>query len=154
MRGEEEENPKIGVCRDGKVGFVDLQGNTVIDFQFWGPRWPRCYRFSEGLASVALSDPESTKEAFGVIDETGKLLFQFSEAPRGAYREGYMVVEDEHENYSLIDRTGKLYPLPTWLKPIGVEEVVNGTLLVRVRQKVPWYEKGKFGYLSIPVVKR
>ncbi|RRD62565.1 WG repeat-containing protein, partial [Fretibacterium sp. OH1220_COT-178] len=57
VRGEAEENPKIGVCRDGKVGFVDLQGNTVIDFQFWGPRWPRCYRFSEGLASVALSDP-------------------------------------------------------------------------------------------------
>ena len=53
-------------------------------------------------------------------------------------------------NYSLIDRTGKLYPLPTWLEPIGVKEVVNGTLLVRVRQKVPWYEERKFGYLSIP----
>ncbi|RRD63004.1 WG repeat-containing protein, partial [Fretibacterium sp. OH1220_COT-178] len=155
VRGEAEDNPRIGVCRDGKVGFVDLQGNTVIDFLFENPirhvsGWTDCYQFSEGLASVLLSDSKPMEDVFGVIDETGKLLFRFSEAPRGAYREGYMVVEDEHENYSLIDRTGKLYPLPTWLEPIGVKEVVSGTLLVRVRQKVPWYEKGKFGYLSIP----
>lgn len=155
VRGEAEDNPRIGVCRDGKVGFVDLQGNTVIDFLFENPirhvsGWTDCYQFSEGLASVLLSDSKPMEDVFGVIDETGKLLFRFSEAPRGAYREGYMVVEDEHENYSLIDRTGKLYPLPTWLEPIGVKEVVSGTLLVRVRQKVPWYEERKFGYLSIP----
>ena len=164
VRGEAEDNPRIGVCRDGKVGFVDLQGNTVIDFQFRGPRWPRCYQFSEGLASVVLSDPKSTKDAFGVIDETGKVLFRFPEEPLGIFHEGYMLVRDEkgnHEtcvimgdeeaNYSLIDRTGKLYPLPIWLKPM--EDVTSGTLMVRVRQKVPWYEKGRYGYLSISVAK-
>lgn len=150
VRGEAEDNPRIGVCRDGKVGFVDLRCNTVIDFQFYGPGWPNCYQFSEGLASVMLSDPESTKDAFGVIDETGKVLFRFSEAPCGAYREGYMVVEDKHENYSLIDRTGKAHPLPAWLEPMGVEEVMEATLLVRVRQKTQRHEKRKFGYLSVP----
>ena len=150
VRGEAEDNPRIGVCRDGKVGFVDLQDNTVIDFQFYGPGWPNCYQFSEGLASVMLSDPESTKDAFGVIDETGKVLFRFSEEPCGAYREGYMVVEDEYENHSLIDRTGKAHPLPAWLEPMGVEEVMEGTLLVRVRQKTQRHEKRKFGYLSVP----
>ena len=103
VRGEAEDNPRIGVCRDGKVGFVDLQGNTVIDFLFENPirhvsGWTDCYQFSEGLASVLLSDSKPMEDVFGVIDETGKLLFRFSEAPRGAYREGYMVIEDEHED--------------------------------------------------------
>ena len=99
---------------------------------------------------MMLSDPESTKDAFGVIDETGKVLFRFSEEPCGAYRERYMVVEDEYENHSLIDRTGKAHPLPAWLEPMGVEEVMEGTLLVRVRQKTQQHEKRKFGYLSVP----
>ena len=163
VRGETEDNPKIGVCCDGKVGFVDLQGNTVIDFQFYGPRWPRCYQFSEGLSSVVLSDPESSREAFGVIDETGKVLFRFSEEPRGVFREGYMLVrdkkeiyegimfnQDEEANYSLLDRTGKAHPLPTWLEIWGERAVVNGTLPVRVRQKTQWYEKRRIGYLKIP----
>nr|WP_315103456.1 WG repeat-containing protein [uncultured Fretibacterium sp.] len=164
VRGEAKDNPKIGVCRDGKVGFVDMQGNTVIDFQFRGRGWRNCYRFSEGLASVAISDPWSTKDAFGVIDETGKVLFRFSEMPYGVFGDGYMlvqgnlrreqykgmiVVRDDEATYSLIDRTGKRHPLPTWLEPMG-GEVVNGTLLVRVRQKVQRYEDGKYGYLSIP----
>lgn len=153
--GEAEDNPKIGVCRDGKVGFVDLQGNTVIDFLFENPirhvsGWTDCYQFSEGLSSVMLSNPESGREAFGVIDETGKVLFRFSEVPRDAYHEGYMVVEDEHENYSLLDRTGKAHPLPAWLEIWGERAVVNGTLPVRVRQKTQWYEKRKIGYLKIP----
>ena len=163
VRGEAEDNPKIGVCRDGKVGFVDLRGNVVIDFQFYGPGWRDCYRFSEGLASVVLSDPKSTKDAFGVIDETGKVLFRFSEVPLGVFREGYMLVRDKREiyeeiifnqdkkaNYSLLDRMGKAHPLPAWLEPMGVEEVMEGTLLVRVRQKTRRHEKRKFGYLSIP----
>ena len=99
-----------------------------------------------------------------MIDETGKVLFRFSEMPYGVFGDGYMlvqgnlrreqykgmiVVRDDEATYSLIDRTGKRHPLPTWLEPMG-GEVVNRTLLVRVRQKVQRYEDGKYGYLSIP----
>lgn len=128
----------IALAKDGKVGFVDTSGKTVIDFQF-GRGYG--YTFSEGLALV--SSWEKGRPFRGVIDRTGKLLFKFEGSPLCPFANGLFLVLDKNQRAGLIDRQGKYEPLPWTLdigSGIGFDE---GVLLVRSRLS------GRYGYLKI-----
>lgn len=128
----------IGLEKDGKVGFVNAEGKTVIDFKFYGtsivgtdeakkPLLRRLngplYTFSEGLAVVLLSPipappakiPYKTL-SFGVIDMKGNVLFSFQGGGGEAFKDGFMRVWGSDNALSLIDRSGDRYhkylPLP------------------------------------------
>jgi hypothetical protein len=93
----------IPVCRDGKWGFLNGKGQSVIDFQFQeaGP-------FSEGLARVNIANQ------WGYIDETGKLVIarQFEEA--WSFAEGLAGIKLKNR-YGFIDRTGKIVIEPQFI---------------------------------------
>ena len=128
----------IGLEKDGKVGFVDAEGKTVIDFKFYGtsivgtgeakkPLRRRLngplYTFSEGLAVVLLSPIPAPpaeipykKLSFGVIDMKGNVLFSFQGGGGEVFKNGFMRVWGSNSALSLIDRSGDRYhkylPLP------------------------------------------
>ena len=130
-------NGLIGLEKDGKVGFVDAEGKTVIDFKFYGTtidgisartKKPvrRClndplYTFSEGLAVVLLSPlpppPEKVaieKLLYGVIDTKGNVLFSFKGGLRNLFHNGFGRLWDTHlwdtkNALTLIDRSGDRY---------------------------------------------
>lgn len=162
-----DESGLIGVQKDGKVGYVDEKGNTVIDLQFEGIKSEEkgvyvvnfLYGFSEGYAVIEFSDSFSnTKDGntFGVIDKKGNLLFTLPGVPRSQFREGYMLVQrTSDQRYGLVDRTGKWHPLPSYLGTgLLAGHVSEGTLRIPIRTKNNRYKEDKYGYLKITQGKR
>ena len=103
------EEPLIGLQKEGKVGFVNLSGDIVIDFQFMGipvssdsdhlgsGSLPYCYRFSEGRAIVLMPPKWGSSDwysGYGVIDMEGKLLFTFESNPYGLYSDCLLYTSD------------------------------------------------------------
>lgn len=56
----------IAVCKDGKWGFVDLEGKEII-----APKYKDAKSFSNGLAAV------SDGEKWGFIDSAGNLVIDY-----------------------------------------------------------------------------
>ena len=148
----------IGVLKDGKVGFIDLKGNTVIDFQFGEWNWSIApgayYQFSEGLAVVVL--PGSTPQKgeipkSGVINEKGELLFTLPGMAKGVCVDGFVVVRTKDKVEGLVDRKGNWYPLPPYLM-IWTNRVSDRILRV-VEQKSDGknIKIGKMGYIKVKV---
>jgi len=151
----EQELEHIGVTKDGKTGFVDAKGNVVIDFIFRAPEADEegvytitfLYSFSEGLAPVILPSKDSdNKEKYGVINRSGKVLFELSGVPRGSYSEGYMLVfRIKDKKYGLVDRAGNWHSLPTNIGPRVISSRVSDGILKINRGT----SLGNYGYIEI-----
>jgi len=76
----QESDPLFVVIVNNKRGFIDKTGKIVIEPQFQGAG-----DFSEGLASVAISDG-GYKE--GYIDRTGKIVLEPKWDTAGKFSEG------------------------------------------------------------------
>ena len=77
----------IAVCENGKWGFIDLQGEFVIEPQYICAR-----SFSNGLAAVYDGN------AWGFIDTDGKLAIPYQFIDVGAFAEsGYCLVISEQK---------------------------------------------------------
>ena len=144
----------IGVAKDRKVGFVDTQGNVVIDYQYemWTPHDPVLYRFADGLAAVVLPEQKEGDYAFGVIDTQGKLLFELPGKPYWYYSEGFIAVRRTEDGASgLVDMMGTWYPLPPEVELYDQLKaaVSDGILVVRAKENSRKYEKNKHGYLKV-----
>ena len=114
----EREPSLIAVEKDGKVGYVDAKGNMVIDFQYKVLEREGVKilgNFSEGLAAVVLPSKDANGEdKLGVIDRTGKVLFELPGYSARDYNEGYMpVYHRAKKRYGLVDRKGKMRFLPS-----------------------------------------
>ena len=170
------EEPLIGLQKDGKVGFVNLSGDIVIDFQFLGipvdgdsdnlggGSLPYCYCFSEGRAIVLMPPKWGSSDwysGYGVIDTEGKLLFTFDANPYGLYSEGYLAVQNLREKKAgLFDKEGNWIPLPeeVCFRFPGVTSEVKGGILnattLKTKYKTQYigdYKAGDFkaGYLKV-----
>lgn len=113
----------IAVTKDGKAGYVDMNGNTVIDFRFRGTSL-----FSEGLAVV--SSWEKGKPFTGIIDKKGNLLFKYEEENTGYYSHGFLLVRDKGRTVGLIDREGRRFWLPSYIRADSFTGFSEGILLV------------------------
>ena len=95
--------------KTGKTGFIDLEGNLVIEQKF-----DDVYIFSEGLCAVY----DNKTEKWGFIDKTGKLVipYQFIGIGKSGFDLGppifsdglAAVVNEDTGEYGYIDKTGKL----------------------------------------------
>ncbi len=160
----------IAAVKNGKVGFVDIKGNTVIDFQFpdagKSARVIPSYKFLKGLAvilplnSYRLANVSPGEVRCKVINSEGKLLFEFYGTPRTFFGEKFMLLEvskasDENSwrIYELIDRSGNRYPLPHHLQLpfFSRENTSEGVLCMQMKEKNDIPAKRKFGYLKIKV---
>lgn len=88
------------VSKDGKRGLIDRQGNAVTEFRYerMGPCW-------EGRVSAL------DGSAWGVLDDSGKVVIPFEYMEIGNYQDGLVPV-GQRRNYSgLFDRAGRqVYP--------------------------------------------
>lgn len=117
----------IAVKKDGRVGFVDIKGKTVIGFRF---QKASGYGFSEGLAVVSFW--ENGKSVWGVIDKKGTLLFKLGDVKmeESRYRHGFLLVRNTSKRVGLIDREGNQYWLPGYLELNSFTGYSEGILLV------------------------
>lgn len=80
-------------------GYVDKSGDYTIK-----PQFENAYPFSEGLAAVRTADK------MGYVNKSGKLVitidgmqpFRF-----GTFINGYAIVENDNDDFGMIDKTGK-----------------------------------------------
>lgn len=102
------------VYSDRKWGFIDQQGNVVIDFQ-----WDQAWSFSEGLAAVQQGD------LWGFVDKSGKMVIEpkwekalsFSEGLAAVYELGY---------WGYINQTGEVILKPKWYEAGPFSEGLAG----------------------------
>lgn len=93
------DNGYIAANKDGLVGYINLQGEWVIEAQY-----EFVYGFQEGL-SVVEKDYKS-----GMINELGQEIVPMEHYSIGNLCEGYAFVEKNnfyHSKYAQIDQTGK-----------------------------------------------
>jgi len=83
----------ICVQKDGYYGYIDIEGNTVIDFIYL-----YAYPFNDGLAKV-----QNSNYQYGFINREGKLIIDFSNN----------YINDFYGDYAIITQT--IYPSYTYL---------------------------------------
>ena len=84
-----------------KYGFTDEDGHLVIGIQFDDVNW-----FSEGLASVGVSDGESLK--YGFIDTKGNMVIPLQFDDARSFFEGLAAVMDGNDKWGFVDKKGKM----------------------------------------------
>ena len=87
------------VGRAGRYGMIDRAGKPVIE-----PRFERLFPFREGWARARSAG------RYGYIDTTGSWVIDPAFAQGSDFHGDYAAVQDEEENWRLIDRTGTLHP--------------------------------------------
>jgi hypothetical protein len=87
---------RITIVRDGRSGFLDLEGNEVVP-----PTWEAAGWLSDGLA-VFFDDG-----AYGYVDANGNVVIEPRFARATAFSNGRAKVKVD-ELWGIIDRTGKL----------------------------------------------
>lgn len=144
--------------KDGKKGFQDPTGKTVIEARF-----EEAFDFSEGLGGVKLNGK------WGFVDKTGKLVIPAKfENPTGIvekrpkFKEGLAPVKLKGK-YGFIDKTGKLVVAAKWAKtgefseglapvdegaPPAKPQGEAGTGLVRGFHVLIAAMQGKWGYVD------
>ncbi len=89
----------IAVKVNGKWGYLDTKGNTVIAFIY-----DKADGFSEGLANIGIQNNQTLR--YGYIDKQGKEVIAPLYATPSAFIDGVAGVTDEHGDFFLIDRQG------------------------------------------------
>lgn len=102
-----EEDPRELTCdyEDGKYGFKDSKGNLVIPHKFHF-----AHNFSDGMAIVV-----NDEGLVGYINTNGEVVIPYqygtmAESDGNNFHEGLcaVLVDDEYEWFSYVDKTGKL----------------------------------------------
>ena len=89
-------------AKDGKFGFVDRDGNTVIDHKF---QWAS--GFSEGLAVA--TEVEGRQSGFGYIDMEGEYVIEPIYVEARVFHEGMAAVKDrQDQRFYYIDTDGEI----------------------------------------------
>lgn len=114
--------------KDGKYGFQDETGKTVLPF-----KWSYVDSFQEGFARV-----KDENNKWGFIDKTGKVVIPCQWNGVGIFNEEFAYVIGDNWKYGYIDKTGKVV-IPCQWKDAG--HFVNG--LARVGD-----EKGNWFYID------
>lgn len=135
------------VIVNDKCGYIDRTGNIVIE-----PRFHGADQFSEGLASVAVSD---NGYAQGYIDETGKIVIKPQFDIAGRFSEGVAPVGFEESRTDLfglayrwgyIDQAGRYLVEPKYSSAFGFSE---GLAVVK-EPDGDYYFINKAGQAAIP----
>jgi hypothetical protein len=127
--------------RDGKAGYVDVEGRVVIEPKFnftrkfveglaavqindkWGfidksglivinPRFDEVSDFSEGLAAVGNINKNSDRiEKYGYINAKGQYVIKPQFATASDFSEGLAQIESVDEQQGYVDKEGKVFYL-------------------------------------------
>jgi len=101
---DEKEKVEKNEYRTGEYGYIDKEGNMVIE-----PQYPYANEFSEGLASVSIGEIEgSLGERWVYIDNNGEVEIDAFYESAGSFSEGLapVWVESDEMYLGYIDREG------------------------------------------------
>lgn len=101
-------NGLIPVKKKGQCGYIDFQGNTIIDFKYSSANM-----FCEGLASVLIP-----QKGWGFIDKHGKEVIPHQYKDVYGFKSGLAGVQDSNGKWGFIDKNGKKV-IPFKYKKIG-----------------------------------
>ena len=88
-------NERALVLDDDLYGYIDLQGNTVIDLKY-----SEALSFSDNLAAVLVSN------RWGFVDRTGTLAISPQFVSAGKFSDGLAPARKSSNSYGFIDKTG------------------------------------------------
>lgn len=83
-------------------GYMDAHGKVIVK-----PQFPSAYRFSEGLAAVALTQNES-ELLYGYIDANGKTIIPPAYTFAGSFMGGMAVVNTLESGQCVINKQGQI----------------------------------------------
>jgi hypothetical protein len=128
------------VKKDGKWGFIDIKGETVISFQYAG-----ALQFTDGLAPVQIDT--NNYASWGFINKQGVLVIPVQYADIRSFNEGWAAVSNKEGYWGFIDKTGKLI-LP--FQYMNANMVSEGLAAVRQKDSVKWTFINKKGKIAVP----
>lgn len=98
-RMEPDGPPLFVVTVDGKDGFIDREGNIVIE-----PTFEKAYPFTDGLAAI------QSQGVWGFIDTTGRLVIEPQFISVGLFSEGLATFKDKRysDKKGYINKLGKV----------------------------------------------
>ena len=121
----EEKQPLFPVRIDGRSGYIDKQGNVIIQ-----TRYQKANEFNEDLAAVAIKKLPWDNPKWGYITRCGEMTIQPQFDNAYPFNEGLAIVSIGSK-YGFIDRTGKIIVQPQFDKMSsfrqGVSRVVLGS---------------------------
>ena len=90
------------IIQSGKFGFIDGKGRVVIK-----PQFLMAFRFSEGLAVVAIGNSQNNKVAF--VDTTGRTVFETDASPseKGFSSGVAVLLANSSSGQYYVDKTGR-----------------------------------------------
>lgn len=86
------------VVKDGRFGFIDKTGKTVIPFEY-----QFAYPFNQHNQALVLKNGK-----YGVIDKTGKIIVSLNYANAYQFGEGLIVLQDNDRKWQVVDGMGKI----------------------------------------------
>ncbi len=122
-----EKGAFISMKKDGKWGFIDKKGNTIIPFIYDDVR-----EFSEGLAAV------KSKNKWGYINESNSIIVDFNWTDADLFEEGVAIIKDER-GYGVINKEGKNV-IWTMFGYESINRINNGLIAVKKKKEDKGYE--------------
>lgn len=131
----EDNSGLMGAKRNGKWGYMDIEGNWIIE-----PQWDFAAGFSEGFGFV------SEKEVDFFVDKTGKQLGNNKFSSGHSFSEGIAGVSPiDSELWGYIDRKGEYIIKPQF---IFVEPFSEGFAAVYTKRYSEDKKYGSGGYIN------
>lgn len=100
---------------EGKVGIIDIEGNTIIE-----PIWDNVLDFgksgyNDGVRRVVKDDK------FGIIDAEGNIIVELLKETIGSFKENGTAIIVNDWKYGFINKNGEVFiePQYDWVTPFG-----------------------------------
>jgi hypothetical protein len=101
--GQTRSDDLLPIEINDKFGYINRSGEIIIE-----PQFKFANNFSEGLATVAMSDADDKFGGkFGYIDSTGRLIIQPIYDAASDFAQGWARVKSNYEGFFYINKIGK-----------------------------------------------
>lgn len=155
----EQANPFIEgmarVSRNGLWGFIDTNGDEVIECKFLN-----AYDFNQGIASVSIGKlvyngniRHTENEKYGAIDKKGNILINFTFSYINKFKDGIAIAklnDDLNGMYGWINKSGGWQIMPKYFRCNDFDEYGMAKVLIekRITTDSSFSSSHKYGYIN------
>lgn len=92
------------VKKDNKIGYINTDDELVIDYK----RFVDAHGFIDGMALVAVNDPDADSYLYGYINTDGKTVIDCKYTYLNFFIDGLAVAQNKDGKYGYIDKDGEV----------------------------------------------